>query len=387
MLNDRGIFDLSLFPRRISINHGMDKHLCFISMNSVRTIISFSTSNFIYADIELILESGPMMLLNVLDMHELVNPASYVHRFIHLRYLAIWKIHRSDQFFRQSSFSKLWNLQILILSFSYNHVFEVPDLIWDLVKLRHIHLLPSALFRCLGSRRLEDSSVLLENLKSLSKPRLHYGDSNWLSKLPELQKLSCIMFTSWDYSLQRYQFPELNLCNQLTSLKVENGAERNERERCKLHLPENLRKLSLSGFILVSDDISEIGKSLPNLEVLKLHNCIENWSVNDEDFPTLKVLKVTGRNWEEWDASEDSFSSLEQLWLKSCYSLKGIPPRFGDIPCLRLISIEYCSSSVYESAREIEKIQIDAQNLELKVILKGQDAYETHFYRQSDHWH
>ncbi|KAG9131504.1 hypothetical protein Leryth_024143 [Lithospermum erythrorhizon] len=189
MLNDRGIFKYRYFINELSINHGMGKHLCFISMNSVRTIISFSTSNFIYADIELILESGPMMLLNVLDMHELVNPASYVHRF-HLR---------------------------LNMGFG-----EIEDI---------FIYFPSALFRCLGSRRLEDSSVLLENLKSLSKPRLHYGDSNWLSKLPELQKLGCIMFTSWDYSLQRYQFPELDLCNQLTSLKVENGAEtRNEKE-------------------------------------------------------------------------------------------------------------------------------------------------------------
>ncbi|KAG9158667.1 hypothetical protein Leryth_024186 [Lithospermum erythrorhizon] len=369
VLDDKGTFDLSLCPRRICINRGKDKHLPFITLNNIRTIISFCKSNLGDVDIERVMESEHMSLLNVMDMAELVAPASYMHRFVHLRYLAIWNVHRSGKVSVQSSISMLWNLQILILSFSDNHVFEVPDFIWDMVKLRHIHLLPSALFPYHDSKRLQDSSVLLENLMSLSKPRLQYGDSNWLRKLPRLQKLSCIFFTSWDDSLQRYRFPELDLCNRLTSLKVEKGLEGNQRDRCKLHFPASLRKLSLSEFMLDSNDISEIGKSLPNLEVLKLHICIKNWVVNDEDFPTLKVLKITSWCLHEWDASEDSFPNLEQLWLKSCDSLERIPLGFGDIPSLRLISIERCNNPVYASAKEIKKIQVDAQNLELKINL------------------
>ncbi|KAG9131501.1 hypothetical protein Leryth_024147, partial [Lithospermum erythrorhizon] len=237
VLNDKGIFDISVSPRRICIHPGMENHLPFISLNIIRSIISFCTSNFTDFDIERILQSEHMMLLNVLDMQHLINAASYVHCFVHL----------------------------------------------------------SALFSRPDSKRFEDSPFLLENLKSLSKPRLHNGDSNWLCKLPELQKLSCIFFYSSDeIILQQYRYPQLDLCNRLTSLKVENGAKRTERGRCKLQLPASLRKLSLSKFILDSDDISGIGKSLPNLEVLKLHDSIENWSVNDEDFPELKFLKITG---------------------------------------------------------------------------------------------
>ncbi|GAA0152517.1 antimicrobial response protein [Lithospermum erythrorhizon] len=376
VLNDKGIFDISVSPRRICIHPGMENRLPFISLNIIRSIISFCTSNFTDFDIERILQSEHMMLLNVLDMQHLINAASYVHCFVHLRYLAIWKMDYSNKDLVKSSISKLWNLQVLILCFWLNHVFEVPEFIWDLVKLRHVHLLPSALFSRPDSKRFEDSPFLLENLKSLSKPRLHNGDSNWLCKLPELQKLSCIFFcSSEEIILQQYRYPQLDLCNRLTSLKVENGAKRTERGTCKLQLPASLRKLSLSKFILDSDDISGIGKSLPNLEVLKLHDSIENWSVNDEDFPELKFLKITGGNFNEWDASDESFPNLEKLWLQSCHSLKGIPLSFGDIPGLRLLSIKDCNPSVSQSARDIQKIQVESQNLELKVKIESTNAY------------
>ncbi|KAG9149786.1 hypothetical protein Leryth_026127 [Lithospermum erythrorhizon] len=170
VLDDRGTFDLSLSPRRISIKPDMDKHLPLISLKSVRTVISFCKYN---SDgyVERMMKSEHMMLLNVLDMQESTMEAFDLCYF--------------------------------------------PQL--------------SALFPRHDSKRLEESSVLLENLKSFTKPRLHYGDSNWLSKLPELQKLSCIFFySSGDILLQQYRFPQLSLCERLTSLKVENGAQRNE---------------------------------------------------------------------------------------------------------------------------------------------------------------
>ncbi|KAG9149787.1 hypothetical protein Leryth_026128 [Lithospermum erythrorhizon] len=238
----RGMFDLSICPRRILINRDMDMHLPFISVNSVRTIISF-----VEGEITRMLDFQHMMLLNVLDIHAHTDPSSFLDHFVHL-YLALWEIDCSHTILLQLSFSKLMNLQVLILSLSnlVKNAIKVPDFILDLVKLRHIQLLPRALFPRHDSKRLQDSPVLLENLKSLSKPCLHYGDSNWLRKLPGLQKLSCIMFTSWDYSLQQYRFPELDLCNLLTSLKIENGAKMDERKRVKLHFPASLRKLSLS---------------------------------------------------------------------------------------------------------------------------------------------
>ncbi|KAG9139071.1 hypothetical protein Leryth_026412 [Lithospermum erythrorhizon] len=153
-----------------------------------------------------------------------------------------------------------------------------------------------------------------------------------------------------DILLQQYRFAQLSRRERLAA---EGWCEN---EIGKLHFPKRLMKLSLRKFKLDSDDISEIGKSLPNLEVLKLHDSVENWSADDEEFPRLKVLKITGGNWYKWDASEGSFPSLEQLWLQSCVSLKRIPLRFGDILCLRLISIKYCNLSVSEVSGCISSI-------------------------------
>ncbi|KAG9149785.1 hypothetical protein Leryth_026132 [Lithospermum erythrorhizon] len=251
VLDDRGIFDC---PRRISINGNMDGHLPSFSWNSVRTILSFDYSS----EFERIMRSERVLLLNVLDMLQLYESPSYLQHYVHLRYLAVWELDCDERYFLESLFSKLLNLQVLILCFSDDSI-EVPDLIWDLVKLRHIDIQESATFPC-DSKKTKQSTVLLENLKSLSKAKLDYGDENWLTKLPELQKLSCIIFPFFDDSLQQYRFPELELCNRLTSLKVEYDPRwRGTKRRCELHLPASLRKLSLSGFDLDSDDLSGIG--------------------------------------------------------------------------------------------------------------------------------
>ncbi|KAG9151795.1 hypothetical protein Leryth_002076, partial [Lithospermum erythrorhizon] len=247
--------------------------------------------------------------------------------------------------------------------------------IWDLVNLRHVCIRPYSLFH-IESKRLDNSFFLLENLRTLSKPRLTYSDSKWLRKLPGLQKLSCVFLCSWDDSLKQCGFPVLHDNNQLLSLKVVNGMDLSDMRynSCKLHFPKSLRKLTLSSFTLNSEHIhiSDIRRALPDLEVLKLYSSsfnypCKNWIVNEEDFPKLKVLKLYHVHIYKWIiASEDSFPCLEQLWIEGCKFLDEIPLVFGYAANLCRILVKDCETEVDKSARKIEEIQHEAQNTEFR---------------------
>ena len=69
------------------------------------------------------------------------------------------------------------------------------------------------------------------------------------------------------------QFSMLSFNCHLTSLKVENATGREQRFISTCQLPNNLRELTLSDCFLTSNDISEIGRLVPHLELLKIYWC------------------------------------------------------------------------------------------------------------------
>ncbi|KAG9158893.1 hypothetical protein Leryth_025033 [Lithospermum erythrorhizon] len=328
-----------------------------------------------------IIMSNGMMQLQVLDAPNLLYTSDDISHLVGLRYLAIW---RSMANYSTSipSITMLQNLQTLIfeelLPFG-SDVVEVPDSIWDLLKLRHLHVRNRASFELDSLRIQNNPSFLLEDLRSLSKPMLSHDDLKWLRKLPKLQKLSCIISDTWDDCLKCHRLPEMDFLSQIMSLKMELWMQSEEdMRRYNFHLPLSLKKLTLRNFILNSVDVSEIGKMLPFLQVLKLYQSgpwdskeveVEEWSVNDDDFPQLKVLKLAGVRFNKWTTSDDSFPCLEKLWVENCYYLEAIPLQFGDIPELRLIFVRNCRMSVDNSAKEIERIQQEGQNAELEVFI------------------
>ncbi|KAG5615723.1 hypothetical protein H5410_015547 [Solanum commersonii] len=127
---------------------------------------------------------------------------------------------------------------------------------------------------------------------------------------------------------------------------------------------ENLRilgKLMLS----YSKDTKEIFKSeTPNLEELSLYDTIihrEEWNMGEEDtFENLKFLNLEQVTLSKWEVGEESFPALEKLKLEGCCDLEEIPPSFGDIYSLKIITL-VDSPQLEDSAMKIKEYAEDMQ--------------------------
>ncbi|KAL6518100.1 hypothetical protein OROMI_033801 [Orobanche minor] len=277
---------------------------------------------------------------------------------VHLRYMSIRASCNSIPL----SISSLSNLQTLIVKGIRGQI-VVPDTIWEMLKLRHLHVNDRAIF----SDTLENSSRL-ENLVTLSTPAVDVGEEKKLiRKVPNLEKLRCILSEGSNSSRESYQFPDFESLNKLESLKVLYYGSVN----CsgKFKLPPALKKLSLSKFRLKWSEIS-IFQKLPDLEVLSLHwGAVEDelWDTGDDVFPKLKSLKLEKLNIKRWNASAENFPRLEKLVVERCKQLEEIPSSFGDFYSLRKVEVLWCSHSAAKSAKEIHEEQQDAGNELLKV--------------------
>ncbi|KAL3507305.1 hypothetical protein ACH5RR_032687 [Cinchona calisaya] len=198
----------------------------------------------------------------------------------------------------------------------------------------------------------------LENLVSFSRPSLSCckDTERMIKRLPNLSKLSCIIFESPDSSKDCKQFPRLNFLTHLESLKIfYYGRAVNTGE---FILPLNLKELTLSSFRLPWDHISAIGR-LPNLQVLKLLSAAFEgriWDMREEEFQELKFLKLDCLNIAQWNASCDHLPKLERLVLQNCKDLEKIPYDFADITTLEIIEVHWCEQSAEESAKEIGEV-------------------------------
>ncbi|KAJ0429330.1 putative leucine-rich repeat domain superfamily [Helianthus annuus] len=114
-------------------------------------------------------------------------------------------------------------------------------------------------------------------------------------------------------------------------------------------------------------------KLFPNLELLKLTSDAfvgSRWNTDEQEFPQLKFLSLHWLNIKVWDANNRSFRCLRKLEISSCFYIEEIPLEIGDIPTLKLISIDGCRPSVGESVRRIQEEQHDLGNYDLKIYIQ-----------------
>ncbi|CAI9098739.1 OLC1v1035437C1 [Oldenlandia corymbosa var. corymbosa] len=267
---------------------------------------------------------------------------------INMRYLAVCGNMESIP----PSLSNLENLQTLIVK-SFKDKVVLPETIWRMKKLRHIHVTNNAFFT--GGYRAEDQ---MPNLVSLSSPCFALGEvtDKRMTRFPNLRRLRCIVLNTSKYL---YPFPAIESLCKLESLNMIYHGK--VLEPNDLTFPSSIKKLTLSQFRLPWSHISVIGR-LPNLEILKLKSKAfegSTWTMEEGEFLKLKHLKLDTLDIVHWDAFSDHLPMLRYLIVRKCKQLEEIPSDFAYISTLETIEVHQCGMSVEESVRRIEEQEID----------------------------
>ncbi|CAI9109747.1 OLC1v1009624C1 [Oldenlandia corymbosa var. corymbosa] len=226
---------------------------------------------------------------------------------IHLRYFAIWC--RATEL--PSTIANLWNLQTLCLNSSAGEI-PLPSTIWQMKSLRHV---------CIPSMSL--------------------------------------------IGIKHHEYGQLEFMDFFSTPVLNSGEETKEFLR-------SLRRLTLGRLPIPWTAISVIGQ-LPNLEVLKLRDRVfqgKTWDVEEGEFLKLKCLELWQLNLEEWNVPDEPFPCLEQLTVKNCYNLEGIPSTLGYIPTLKKIDVRWCFKAT-NSAKQILEEQLEMGNDGLEAIVFG----------------
>ncbi|KAH0749308.1 hypothetical protein KY290_028540 [Solanum tuberosum] len=276
-----------------------------------------------------------------------------------LRYLAL----RVRQF-ELEWISHLHHLQTLKLKSSNNSMRIRAVILWEMKKLRHVNIdCHPVVWKYNEEGSFEECSTsMLENMKTFSNCDICLDNMNarlWW-RFPNLEELGLRVGIEPKFPL--FPIPEVHtrlhsLSLNLPSTKkfISVGWER------YFVLPSNLRHLCIGGCFLTKEMILNIAR-LKKLESLKLgwgfplgrseSNC---WDMTNVEFPALKYLTLLLMRIAEWKASEESFPVLEKLVISGCGYIKEIPPRFAEIPTLRLIQLIGCMESVGVLAMNIKR--------------------------------
>ncbi|KAM3234108.1 hypothetical protein P3L10_019467 [Capsicum annuum] len=268
----------------------------------------------------------------------------------------------------QDCLSDAWHLRDLRLLRVLNLDPSFMMKIWDLVKLRVLSIDACSFFDLDTNVSIliaEDSK--LENLRELGMLVLSYSKDtdDIFKRFPNLQRLVFDLKESWDYSTERYWFPELDFLHELEYLRVDfkssntndSGSSVVTNWSWDFHFPSKLKTLVLCDFPLASVLLSTIAR-LSNLEELFIIRTIikgGEWNMREEDtFENLKFLKLDKVTLAKWEVGEKSFPVLEKIVLRECRELEEIPSSFGDIYPLKIIKL-VASPQLKDSAQKIKE--------------------------------
>ncbi|KAL1532824.1 putative late blight resistance protein R1B-14 [Salvia divinorum] len=332
---------------RISISHS--NILAHIDGSTIRTIICYSHSSVDSLE--------KFRLLRILDMLNSKVPA-HVFELIDLRFLAF-----SYSTVNPASVSGLQNLQTLIIyPNNPSIVVPLPVEIWKMPWLRH--LISPSLHLLLHP---DGATPPSESLQTLSLATNFECNERMVKMIPNVRKLGiCYSEEKLDVS---YYLENLRWLNRLEKFKMEIRSSLPFSPQLNPVLPKSLRKLTLSGWRRTWEDLSIVG-SLPNLHVLKLRNYAcdgSSWKPSDEGFEQLEFLLIDESNLEEWLAESNHFPKLKSLVLKGCPSLSEIPEDIGYIPTLELIEVDGQNKSLVESAKSIQREQMENENYSIQI--------------------
>ncbi|KAI7993701.1 hypothetical protein LOK49_LG11G00392 [Camellia lanceoleosa] len=222
----------------------------------------------------------------------------------------------------------------------------------------------------------DDEALTIKKLLAGGKKQLQFtNDINcwdaW-TRTPFLTKLGICGQLSSDS--ENWMFLNLEFLRHLETLKLCNDFFPEYPVTLgEVKFPANIKRLTLKYTRIEWEEISVLGMMLPNIELLKLENNAawgQQWATTDGGFPRLKFLKLKYLNVKQWITCSTHFPSLQHLLLDGCIFLEEIPSSFGDILTLQMIEVNYCLSTVVESARKIKEEQESIGNNSLKVLIR-----------------
>ncbi|KAL3512862.1 hypothetical protein ACH5RR_025579 [Cinchona calisaya] len=362
--------------RRLSFHSAYDFNN--LSTSHLRSLFCYSrvSSFFSFSDKEFKLLRVLDFLVSLFDIFPIE-----ILQLSNLRFLSLSTVVELP-----SSISNLRNLQTLILDCNPN----LPSEIWKILQLRHLRFKAySFLPDPVEAENDGKSSLVLQNLQTLSKLSLSSCTMEVFASLPNLKKLGiyetaeahitekcwlgCIypsdtLFTSV-YTVGRKLSNISNIAQllKLETLKLIFMKQFLEEQRWYPRVdqfPPNLKKLTLSFSYLPWENMN-ILSVLPNLEVLKLKNYAfigPDWQFYEEGFGQLKYLLIYKTDLVQWKATSSQFPSLQHLVLSRCRSLIEVPLDFAEIPSLQTIELHDTNSaamSVVKIQQELESVGND----------------------------
>ncbi|KAL1568330.1 putative disease resistance RPP13-like protein 3 [Salvia divinorum] len=315
----------------------------------VRSFVCFSRE-----DINLPVEScstipAAFKLLRVLEVKpiKMTKIPSDLYHLVHLRYITL----STTLAILPTAFSKLWNLQTLVVDTT-SRTLDVKADIWKLLQLRHLKTSACTVLPKTGKASKEG-----EKLQTLSTISPQNCTEDVLDKCCNLKKLGIRGRLSLLVEGKSGSFESVGRLRNLERLKLVNDAfphPPSEGQLSRLpptyQFPPKLRILTLADTFLDWCHMSTLGL-LENLEVLKLNSNAfngKNWTAVDGHFRNLEVLHIGRTDLVIWEASAHHFPNLRCVQLHNCERLQYIPIGLADIPSLQLLDLyrtEYAAAS------------------------------------------
>lgn len=359
--------------RRLCIHSNV---LNFISRKpygpSVRSFVCFSRDEMTVPVGDISAIPGGFKLLRVLDVEPIkfTRLPSDVYQLLHLRYLVL----TVNLKVLPSTFSKLWNIQTLIVD-TESRTLEIRADILNMIQLRHFKTNASAalLKTSKSSKGAGEKIQTLETISPESCTEDVFDRARNLKKLGVRGRLAVLLDEksgSFDSLGNLGNLEKLKLLNDVFPVPPSGVHLRGLPPAYKF--PPKLKILTLSETSLDWRHMSILG-SLEKLEVLKLKDKAflgEIWEAIDGGFRHLEVLHIGRTNLKIWLASHHHFPRLKYLQLNNCEDLQQVPIELADVPSFQKLDL-FRSKRAAASAKKIEaKIKEENNNLQPGTVVR-----------------
>ncbi|XP_009793283.1 putative late blight resistance protein homolog R1B-16 isoform X1 [Nicotiana sylvestris] len=323
---------------------------------------------------QIILDRCHFKLLRVLDMEKrkILHFPIAILELVLLRYLAL-RIRKPGKL----PISKLLNLQTLIVRPIHTGIwgmYSLPNGIWKLSQLRHLHCWCMYLDSPQLASQNEAKNLILENLQTVYGLRPSCCTKEIFEGIKKVKKLE-IAGEAQEFNSETGWHNNLKYFEELEALKVTVSLYCGfDYPPCLINpssgsFPPNLKKLTLTRTCLPWNCMKIFSK-LPNLEVLELKNRAfsgDEWEITEMGFPKLKFLLLEDLLLIYWKATDDYFQCLEHVYIRECRYLQEIPEGFADSVTLQLIELHKCCHPLVTFAKQIQEKHEELGNNMLKV--------------------